>query len=318
MGPLSRLSLLSLVSAIAIASSVTYGSNVAEAEVVSERLPGTPMELSPAAKQALQQSDKAFPSDDAGFSAYYRLEDDGSFSLDKDTVDDHIFSPAEPGDTTVLAAPATLVDVGQNYTVATLRLKNIDGLESEVNLYYDDEGWIVAYLSNGEASANVWQAKDVDLERPVVADIGDTILLEAINVVIDEALGETAIENDDSDLGYYHWRYPTADNILMMAVTRKLQGEHLVQFAVPESLTLLEISASLWISQWTNPQAPCARVTLDGTDLIPEQCSTRIYDGIFNLTDLADTTGHTWKLIQSLPGEGASGSLMMIIYETSS
>ena len=314
----SRLILLFLVTALAIVFFPEGNSRVAEARATVEGLPGKSMALTPTARQALQETEQAFPSDSAGFSAYYRMEEGGSFSLDKGAVDDHIFSPVEADDTTLRSAPATLVDIGQNYTVATLNLKNIDDLGSTVNLYYDDEGWIVAYLASGDASALVWQAKGIDVENPDVEDIGDTVLLAAINVVVDDALDETAIEDDDSDLGYYHWQFPEADNFMMMAVSRKDQGEYPVQFAVPESLTLSEISASLWVSQGTNPQAPCASVTLDNSDLIAKQCAKGIYSGTVDLTNLADTAGHTWKLIHSERDEGGSGALMIIIYASSS
>ncbi len=309
--------LLLMVSAATISFQQT-GFSPAEASGIHAGLPGKAMILTATARQAMQESEKAFPSDSAGFSAYYRLEEDGSYSLNKGTVDDHIFSPVEPGDTTLRTAPATLVEVGANYTVATLTLENIDSLVSTVNLYYDDEGWIVAYLPSGAASALIWQAKDIDAENPDVEDIGDTILLQAINIVVKEALDKTAIEGDDSDLGHYHWQYPDADNFLMMAVTRQDQGDYPVQFAVPESLTLSEISTSLWVSQGANPQAPCAKVTLDDSDLIAEQCSKGIYSATVNLTNLADTTGHTWNLIHSERDEGGSGALMVIIYGSSS
>lgn len=310
-------SILLVVAFIATFIYLEDGPNTAEASQIQGGLPGKTMVLNPAMRVALQSSDLAFPSESAGFSAYYRVEDSGSYSLDKGVVDDHIFSPVEPEDTTLRTAPAALVDVGSNYTVATLTLQNIDGLESEVNLYYDDEGWIVAYLSSGVSSALVWQAKDIDVENPEVEEIGDTILLEAINVVVEEALGETAIENDDTDLGHYHWQYPNADNFLMMAVSRQDQGEYPVQFAVPETLTLSEISSSLWISQGTNTQAPCAKVTVDGSDLIAQQCTKGIYDAAVDLTNLADTTGHTWNLIHSERDEGGSGALLVIIYASS-
>ncbi len=310
-------SMLFLVAALVMTFPLDGVPRIVEAKATEGRLPGGPMVLTSTARQALQATDKAFPSDDAGFSAYYRIEDGGSYSLDKGTVDDHIFSPIEPDDPTLRTAPATLVKVGANYTVATLTLENIDSLVSTVNLYYDDEGWIVAYLSSGVASALIWQAKDIDVENPSVSEIGDTILLEAINVVVDEALGETAIEYDDTDLGHYHWQFPDADNYLIMAVSRKDQGEYPVQFAVPDTLTLSEISTSLWVSQGTNPLAPCAKVTLDDTDLIAEQCSKGIYSGTVDLTSLADTAGHTWNLIHSERDEGASGSLMIIIYSSS-
>ncbi|MDE2937918.1 MAG: hypothetical protein OXR67_03230 [Chloroflexota bacterium] len=315
-----RLSIIVVVviALVAVANFPEKGAGAAEASQIYGGLPGKSMVLNPAMRVASQSSDLAFPSDSAGFSTYYRLEDNGSYSLDKSAADDHIFSPVEPEDTTLRTAPATLVDVGANYTVATLTLENIDGLVSTVNLYYDDEGWIVAYLSSGVSSALVWQAKDIDVENPEVEQIGDTILLEAINVVVDEALGETAIESDDTDLGHYHWQYPDADNFLMMAVSRQDQGEYPVQFAVPESLTLSEISSSLWVSQGTNSQAPCAKVTMDDSDLIAQQCSKGIYNAVVDLSNLADTTAHTWNLIQSERDEGASGALMVIIYASSS
>lgn len=309
---------LAVVAVVSAAFSLLGSSDAVGSSVNDVGLPGKSLELTASASLALQNSDTAFPSESAGFSAYYRMEDSGSHSLDKAAVDDHIFSPVEPEDTTLRTAPATLVEVGENYTVATLTLENIDSSISEVNLYYDDEGWIVAYLSSGEASALVWQAKDIDVENPDIDEIGDTILLEAINVVVAEALNESAIENDDSNLGHYHWQFPDADNFLMMAVSRQDQGEYPVQFAIPDSLTLSEISTSLWVSQGSNPQAPCAKVTLDDTELIARQCSKGIYSGTVNLASLADTAGHTWKLVQSERDEGGSGAMMIIIYATSS
>ena len=292
------------------------GPEIAYGEVTVEPSSGNKLGLTPAARHALQDTDKAFPSDDAGFSAYYRREDNGSHSLVKSTVDDHIFSPINQGDTTARSGPATLVEIGDNYTVATLSLHNIDTLTSTVNLYYDDEGWIVAYLPNNAASAQIWQAKGLDTESPEVSDISSTTLLEAINVVVDEALDETAIASDDSDLGYYHWQHTTADNFLMMAIVRKEQGEYPVQFSVPEALTVSEVSASLWISQGSNAQAPCAKVTLDDADLIAKQCTKAIYSASKNVNDFDDMTGHSWKLIHSERDAGGSGSLLMILYSS--
>ena len=137
-------------------------------------------------------------------------------------------------------------------------------------------------------------------------------------MVVDEALDETAIGSDDDDLGYYHWQFPNADNFLMMMISKADVGEYPVQFAVPGSITVSEISASLWVSQWNNPLAPCATVTLDDDDLIPKKCTKGIYNGTATLTASSDTTTYTWKLEQSERAEGGSGSLMVIIYQTAS
>ena len=195
-------------------------------------------------------------------------------------------------------------------------MENIDGLESKVNLYYDDEGWIVAYLDAGEASALVLQARNIDSNKPEVEEIGDTILLSAIKVVVEEALKKSSIESDTDGLGHYHWQFADAENFLIMAVARQDSGEYPVQFAVPAALRLWEVSASLWIAQGHHEQAPCARVTLDEGDLVAKKCVRGIYSGTVDLDSMGDTVGHTWKLIQSERSEGSSGSLMVIIYGT--
>ena len=314
---LSFLSFLTLLT-LSVAFGLAWGPVAVSAEVVRELPSGIPLGLTAAARQALQQSDQAFPSETAGFSAYYRVEENGANTLDKSAVDDHIFSPILSGDTTLRKAPATLIEMGDNYTVASLSLHNIDQLTSTVNLYYDDEGWIVAYLTSGAESSQIWQAKDLDAESPEVSDISNTTLLEAINVAVSEALDETAIEDDDSDLGYYHWQHTDADNFLMMAVSKKDQGEYPVQFSVPATFTVAEVSATLWVSQGANPMAPCAKVTLDSSDLISEHCSKGIYNGAANLEDFDDMTGHSWKLIHSERDAGGSGALLMILYSASS
>lgn len=313
-----HLGVLMLAAAVGIPYPAEGSPGVLAAREYKLEPPSEPVALKVSARHSLQDSDTAFPSDSAGFSAYFRMERNGAYRLDKGKVDDHIFSPVEPEDSTLRTAPATLVEVGENYTVATLTLENIDLSLSKVNLYYDDEGWIVAYLSSGEASALVWQAKDIDVENPSVDEIGGTILLESINIVVDEALEEDPIEADDAELGYYHWQYPDADNFLMMAVSRRDQGEYPVQFAIPDSLTISEISASLWVSQGSNSQAPCAHVTLDDADLIARQCSRGIYSATADLSSLSDTIAHTWKLIHSERDQGGSGALLMIIYQSTS
>lgn len=268
------------------------------------------------AKSSAQGEDLAFPSDSAGFSAYYRVSDGSSFSLDKSRVDDHIFSPIGPEDTGARTAPATLVSIGANYTVARVSVDNIEDTVSTVNLYYDDEGWVVSYLPSGAPSSQVWQARREDIENPTVSDISLTTLLDTLNLVIDEALGGTAIETDEDGLGYYHWQFPDADSFLMMAVARRDEGEYPVQFSVPASLTVAEVSATMWITQGEHQQAPCGRLEFDGKDLIAKTCEKGIYSSAVDLEAFGEQEAHSWKLVQSERNTGASGALLMIVYST--
>ena len=313
-----RLSIVILIFLGALATLLALDQTELAAQPEDYEVPSPQLGLTAEAREALQGSDLAFPSGDAGFSAYYRMGTIGDYSLDKATVDDHIFGQVESNAITVRTAPATLVDIGDNYTISTLSMTNIDSIESEVNLYYDDEGWIVAYLPSGTSSSQIWQAREENSENPEITDISNTTLLDAINVVVDDALGGTSIEHDDSSLGYYHWQHTDADNFLMMAVSRQIQGEYPVQFSVPTTLTVAEVSATMWVSLASNTDPPCAKVTLDDSDLIAEQCSKGISSSTANLSDFNNQSNHAWKLIQSQRDEGASGALLMILYSVAS
>ena len=312
-----RLSVAVLIFLAALVVLLAWNRSDLAAQPEDSEVPAEQLGLTAEAREALQGTDLAFPSDDAGFSAYYRMGSIGDYSLDKATVDDHIFGQVESNAITVRTAPATLVDIGDNYTISTLSLTNIDSIASTVNLYYDDEGWIVAYLPSGTSSSQIWQAREENPENPEITDISNTTLLDTINVVVDDALGETAIEHYDTSLGYYHWQHTDADNFLMMAVSRQIQGEYPVQFSVPSTLTVAEVSATMWVSLASNTDPPCAKVTLDDSDLITEQCTKGISSSTANLSDFDNQANHTWKLIQSERDEGASGALLMILYSVS-
>ena len=276
--------------------------------------PGITLGLTAEAQESLQLAGDAFPAEDAGFSAYYRVGTPGNYGLDKDTVDNYIFKPVGSGLTTLKAGPAVLTAMGDNYTVATLPLVNIDQIQTDVNLYYDDQGWVVAYLPKDAPASQIWQAREEDVEDPELTDISNTTLLDAINVVIAEGLNQTAITADDTDLGYYHWHHTDYSSFLMMAVTRGTQGEYPVSFAIPESLKVAEVSATMWISQDVNTTAPCATLTLDKADLIPQKCVKGFYHSTAKLNDFKDSTAHNFKLVQSRSDAGASGALLMLVY----
>jgi hypothetical protein len=149
--------------------------------------PGITLGLAAGAREALQQSGSAFPDSNAGFSAYYWAPDGaGGFFLDKNAVDQALFS--DPNPTSFRAGIGTLIDgQGSNYTVGSVPIFNIDGLTTTVHLYYDDQGWIVAYFPRGSESSRAWQAVNLNAENPVLTDVSRTVLMDAINDVLVEA-----------------------------------------------------------------------------------------------------------------------------------
>ncbi len=312
---MSRFGKLKTVTSLMILTAVVLGAVLAltvdlkqHANDGSHQFPIVTLGLTAEARQALQQSGDAFPSNSAGFSAYYRVPDgSGGFSLDKGAVDQSLFS--DPGPTLRRAGVGTLIDMGGSHTIGAIPINNIDGLISSVNIYYDDQGWIVAYFSRGTPSSQVWQAVDLSIEDPVLTDVSRTTLMDAINDVLVEALNKSPLTADQ--LGYYHWEHPTATDFLMIATARGITGSDFVSFAVPGSFTMLEVSVSMWISEST---MPCARTVLDGTNITGDQCD-RSFNHLFpNLSDFNSRSAHSLELAHFNDNKGASGALVMLVY----
>lgn len=272
--------------------------------------PSITLGLTAEARQSLQQNGNAFPSNDAGFSAYYRMPDGaGGFGLDKAVVDQALFN--DPTPTQRRAGIGTLIDISNNHTVGSVPIRNIDGLMTAVNLYYDDQGWLVAYLPIGSEPSRAWQAKSLNIEEPALTDVSNSTLLDAINDVLVEAFNSAPIAPDQ--LGYYHWGYPTATEFLMMATARGRIGIDTVSFAVPASYSVQEVSVSMWI---TETDSPCARTLLDGLNIMGDWCNRNLQHIFANLGDFNSRSVHEFKLDHYGQDKGASGAMVMLVYST--
>lgn len=313
---MSRLSKRKTITGLMILGAITLGAALAltldvrgkHSNSETDQFPVITLGLTAEARQALQQTGDAFPASYAGFSAYYRVPNvAGSFGLDKDAVDQALFS--DSGSTLRRAGVGSLIDIGNSHTVGTLPINNIDGLISPVNVYYDDQGWIVAYFPRGAPSSQVWQVVDLDAENPKLTDVSRTTLLDAINDILVEALNQAPLTADQ--LGYYHWEYPTATSFLMIATARGLIGSDDVSFAVPGSFTMMEVSVSMWISE---SDTPCARTILDGTNITGDQCDRGFYHFFPSLADFNSHSAHNLELAHFTDNKGASGALVMLVY----
>ena len=105
--------------------------------------PGIQLGLTAEATAALQAGSPSFPSAEAGFSAYHRAcNTTGCFTANKDAIDAELLNVETP--TVRRAGIASLIKMEENFSVLGVPIKNINGMVTTVNLYYDDEGWIVA------------------------------------------------------------------------------------------------------------------------------------------------------------------------------
>jgi hypothetical protein len=287
-------------------------------EAAEEATPTPPssatLGLTGEAHRYLQATGSAFPAADAGFSAYYRVPQGDGFYLDKHVVDDALFDGSPPPFSR-MAETGRLVVRGGNFTVGSLSLRNIDGsphvsegdLFSAVNVYYDNEGWVVAYLPRDSESSRVWQAADLDAENPYLDDVSNTTLLNAVNEVLDGA-GKGPI--GPQDLSYYHWQHPEATNFLMFAVALEGVGSKFVSFDVPASFSVVEASMAQWSTEAIGG-SPCNALTLLDDSQVFTSCGQEFLHDFVELT----SSTHVIELrVDGTSEGGAAGSLAMIIY----
>ena len=297
-----------VILAAAIFLSIGFGTGDRTARAEGHMLPGMSLELSADARKALQQT-TAFPAAEAGFSSYYRTRDDGdNFTLDKSKVDGVLLS--DPPQLSVRTGPASLVSVGDNYSVASFSVLNIAETTTSVQVYYDSGGWVVAYFPKGDESSRAWQAVELDPENPTLTSLDRTTLLDAINAVVNEALKQPKVTT--ADLGFYHWEFPTANAFFMMANARGTDGSDSLSFAVPAGFTVHEASISLWVS---GTEGACADVSLDGAEIIASTCDRQFQHAPVPLMDFNAPSGHTMISTHTSGGDyGASGALIMLVY----
>ncbi len=316
--------LLAAVAALAVLAALIINPGIVSDQTPNDSAPRLVLALTAEARQSLQSATSAFPKTEAGFSAYYRVSNKpDNYTLDKDLVDQTLHQ--KNSSTSLRAGVAVLQEMSGSHTVTSVPIKNIHHVEKNaadlatpVNVYYDDQGWVVAYLPKATPSSQVWQARNVDSDQPMLADLSNTVLLDAINAVVNEVLKRDAVSVDNTALGYYHWAYPEATKFLLMASARGLvDGEDTFSFAVPSTFTIYEAAASWWaVVSTQSTDKPCAAVTLDGKALsnTPLCAPGWQHHRVNNLTAFQQTSGHNVTLEQSVTDDGATGVLMMLVY----
>ena len=156
----------------------------------------------------------AFPADEAGISAYVKV--DGTIDIEKIKT---IFTEVEEvGDNYVIGI-TTISD----YIVA-LRLEDID-----VHLYADIDGWLVAYLRKDKFVAEVMRWEEYLKAGGVIKS---TALEDALYKAADAA-GVAIL----TEIKYYDFKFPDANS---MTIFTNDDGE--MQVEIPANYTLYEAS----------------------------------------------------------------------------
>ena len=204
----------------------------------------------------------AFREEDAGLSAYYRVPEppkssDGGETkprLDIDGITKALTNlPDESDLIRVFDKKGTLVERGVNFGIVAVPM--ITGSvrtkePREVTVYYDDRGWIVAYLPAGAPAAAIWRHKaapGATYSNPMSdAHLEHNLLVLAINAVLDAS--KLDYDATHATVGYYHWEYPDCNALMMISHQSGGGASTRIRFIVPATISHLRTSAAALIT----------------------------------------------------------------------
>jgi hypothetical protein len=150
-------------------------------------------------------SASTFPEDDAGISAYVKLDDINSEILTKtQAFIEEEGSSIESSETHIIGKIPIEIIIEDDY-----HLSDID-----VNIYLDLDGWLVAYFPKGTPSSKMVQWNNYS-----PGNMDPSILEKAIDKVSDEIkIGYSG------SLDYYHFQYPNANRMTIIVDTVETKG----------------------------------------------------------------------------------------------
>ena len=279
------------------------------------------MELAPPplpASNRTSDGEVGFPKADAGISAYYRIPapPDGQ-RLDIMAV--VIALTAEPGaDDEMRAGAADIINLGLNFGIIEIPMHGAVTASTppptEVRVYFDDQGWIIAYLPKDKPAAAIWRYGGNDGGDGNDALDGN-FLARAIELVVSESGSET--DGYAGPSGYYDWQNPDCDAYVAFSNRIGEQDSVPVRFLIPDRIKQIQASAAVLIIDHSEGGSPdTAELQVDDVAVVSASRDTEQspHNAInFDLTRAEGLVSeHNMAVIASRDGISAAGVVMLL------
>ena len=274
------------------------------------------------------REETAFPEDEAGFSAYYRVPpSDTPPRLSVSEIYAKLLDPPDESNRVRSKADSGGV-LGANFGIITIPMfasRDVPGATTKVTLYFDDQGWIVAYLPANAPASQIWChhcADDEPQADPKAnAHLDNNLLLLAIDEVLainaalatDHPDATAAPTAPRAEIGYYHWQRPQCNAFLLFGNVAAAGQSDPIRFVIPKSIANVQASAAaLLTSHPVAGAAATARVTVDGTEAATANSETPLAAAQFDLNrDKSKTSLHRMSVAAD-PGKSATGIVMLV------
>ena len=277
------------------------------------------------------REETAFPEDEAGFSAYYRVPPgDTSPRLSVSEIYDTLLDT--PDESNRVRSKAGIgVDLGANFGIVRVRLfasRDVLGANTDVTLYFDDHGWIVAYLPANAPASQIWCHHCADDEpqadSKANAHLDNNLLLLAIDEVLainaalaanhpDATAAPNAPRAPRDKVGYYHWKHQACNAFLLFGNVAADGQSDPIRFVIPKSIANVQASAAaLLTSHPVAGAATTARVTVDETEAATANSENPLAAAQFKLNRDDTKTSLHHMSVAADPGKSAAGIVMLV------
>ena len=270
----------------------------------------------------------AFREDEAGFSAHHRVpdhsegdgQDDLRPRLNVTSITESLLKDPDESNSNRRHA-GRHVDSGGNFGIIELPMAATQNFgptvpPRPVTVYYDDRGWVVAYLPPNAPAAGVWR---YDTANQPANNLQQNLLMLAINEVLTAARQDVPeIANaDDSAVGYYHWQHPKHNAFVLFSHTSNGGESEPIRFVVPPTIQDIRASATVLDTTDATPAEDGAslyvRPNLDGEPVAETSGESRMAVEKFDLArpDLTATSLHEVTVAVD-DGATAAGAVMLL------
>ncbi len=315
--------------AFVLAAGLSFGQTAEGRNVDSGRI-GTveltaPIQFAPASQSG---SETAFREDEAGFSAYYRVaEPDGadgqSDSLPRLNVAavTRLLRLAPPDDSNAVRSGAGVeIDSGNNFGIIKIPMFAAVGLSvtpRNVTVYYDDQGWIVAYLAKGEPAAGIWRHNSAEGEtyndpKPNT-HLEQNLLVLAIKEAV-AASGESDSEVTPERVGYYDWQNLECDAFVLFSHKSNGGESTPVTFVIPPKIGIVKASAAVLItSHPEDGEDTTAQLLVDDEPATEADVANRLATNNFAIARDDETSVHRMRV--GVDADKTAAGVIMLVYD---
>jgi hypothetical protein len=274
----------------------------------------------------------AFREEEAGFSAHHRVpdhfQDDGQDDLrprlNVAAITDALLG--EPSENShIRSKPGSHVDSGANFGIielpmAVTRARGTLTPIQQVTVYYDDRGWVVAYLPTDAPAAGIWRYDPQDTPNAPghqINDLDQSLLLLAINEVLAAAKRDVPeiVDADQDTVGYYHWQYPDYNAFVLFGHEYDGETSAPVRFVVPPTIENILASASVLITSIPTDDQPAvtAELMVDDSAMVSVRHPARLAVSGFTLERTGDAS-RLYEITISVTPNTTAAAAMMLVY----